>query len=71
MKKAYIVNYDLNNTKDYETLFAEIYTLGGKRVLKSCWLIMSSLSAKAIRTLLLNLFFTKQTNYGLNRKQCF
>lgn len=51
MKKAYIVKYDLNNTKDYETLFAEIYTLGGKRVLKSCWLIMSSLSAKAIRTL--------------------
>ncbi|TWI15501.1 MULTISPECIES: CRISPR-associated protein Cas2 [Sphingobacterium] len=55
MKKAYVINYDLNNTKDYDTLFAEIHTLGGKRVLKSCWLIMSSFSAKAIRYRLLSL----------------
>ena len=54
MRKAYIVNYDLNKTKDYESLFAEIRKLGGRRVLKSCWLVISSLSAKVLRDRLLS-----------------
>lgn len=35
--KIFVVNYDLRNARDYNSLYARLNTLGGKRVLESMW----------------------------------
>jgi hypothetical protein len=49
MANCYIINYDLNKTKDYESLFAAIKSYGTwAKILKSCWAVVSSKSAESI-----------------------
>lgn len=50
MKKCYIINYDLRKQKDYESLYAAIRSYGTYvRILKSCWAIVTTKSAKEVR----------------------
>ena len=54
MVNAYIVNYDLNRDKNYDALYEKFKTFSGaKRVLKSCWLVMSVKTAEQLRDELL------------------
>lgn len=48
MSNVYLINYDLNNAKNYDSLFEQLEKLGAKRVLKSCWILQSNLTAYAI-----------------------
>jgi len=50
MRKIYCINYDLNNPgQNYEKLIAEIKSCGDWcEIMKSSWLICTSLSASAI-----------------------
>lgn len=48
---CYIINYDLNNSKDYESLFKAIKSYGTyAKVLKSCWAIVTTKTAVEVRT---------------------
>lgn len=54
MKKCYIINYDLNKVKDYESLIEAIKSYGiYAKILKSCWAVKSSKSAEDIANQLL------------------
>lgn len=35
--KIFVVNYDLRNERDYNSLYNRLNNLGGKRVLESMW----------------------------------
>jgi len=35
--KIFVVNYDLRNARDYNSLYSRLNALGGKRVLESIW----------------------------------
>lgn len=35
--KIFVVNYDLRNERDYNSLYNRLNDLGGKRVLESMW----------------------------------
>lgn len=55
MAYCYIINYDLNKTKDYESLFAQIKSYGTwAKILKSCWAIVTTKSAEQVRDHLLS-----------------
>lgn len=48
---CYIINYDLNNSKDYESLFKAIKSYGTwAKVLKSCWAIVTTKTTAEVRT---------------------
>jgi len=50
MANCYIINYDLNKSKDYESLFEAIKSYGTwAKILKSCWAVVSDRSAEEIR----------------------
>lgn len=52
---CYIINYDLNNSKDYESLFKAIKSYGTwAKVLKSCWAIVTTKTAAEVKTHLLS-----------------
>jgi len=54
MKKCYIINYDLNKTKDYQSLYDAIKSYGTyARILKSCWAVVTTKSATEVRDHLL------------------
>lgn len=47
---CYIINYDLNNSKDYESLFEAIKSYGTwAKVLKSCWAIVTTKTTVQVR----------------------
>lgn len=51
---CYIINYDLNKSKDYESLFEAIKSYGTwAKILKSCWAIVTTKSAEQVRDHLL------------------
>lgn len=55
MANCYIINYDLNNSKDYESLFKAIKSYGTwAKILKSCWAVVTTKSAKQVRDHLLS-----------------
>lgn len=47
---CYIVNYDLRKVKDYDSLIIAIKAYGiYAKILKSCWAIITSSTAEAVR----------------------
>ena len=46
----YFLSYDLRNSRNYETLYAELSRLGGKRALASLWFLdHNNTTASALR----------------------
>lgn len=45
----YVLSYDLNKEKDYETLYDELKRLDGHRALNSFWLLNLENTAKEVR----------------------
>jgi hypothetical protein len=55
MNKCYIINYDLRNSRDYESLYKAIKSYGTyAKILKSCWAIVTTQSAVQVRDFLLS-----------------
>lgn len=54
--KIFIVNYDLRNDRNYNTLYERLQNLGGIRVLESMWTLRLQDTAKCtdLRNYLLN-----------------
>lgn len=54
MANCYIINYDLNKSKDYESLYEAIKSYGTwAKILKSCWAVVTTKSASEVRDHLL------------------
>lgn len=50
MTNCYIINYDLKNQRDYDSLYKAIKSYGAyAKILESCWAIVSSGSATEVR----------------------
>lgn len=55
MANCYIIYYDLNKTKDYESLYAAIKSYGTwAKILKSCWAVVTTKTATEVRDHLLS-----------------
>ncbi|MCZ7451358.1 CRISPR-associated endonuclease Cas2 [Agrobacterium rhizogenes] len=50
----YLVTYDLNKNKDYQTLYDELEKLNGHRTMLSVWLVPSSKNAMDFKKHLLS-----------------
>ncbi|SIT02803.1 hypothetical protein SAMN05421786_104140 [Chryseobacterium ureilyticum] len=47
---CYIINYDLNNSKDYDSVFKAIKSYDKwAKVLKSCWAVVTTKTAVEVR----------------------
>lgn len=52
---CYIINYDLRNQKDYDSLISAVKSYGTwAKILKSCWAIVTTKSAVEVRDHLLS-----------------
>lgn len=52
---CFIINYDLNNSKDYTSLISAIKSYGTwAKILKSCWAVVTTKSAEQVRDHLLS-----------------
>ncbi len=50
MANCYIINYDLRNKRDYESLYEAIKSYGtNNKILESCWAIVTTKSAEEVR----------------------
>jgi len=50
MNNCYIINYDLRNQRDYESLYKAIKSYGTyAKVLESCWAVVSSKTVSQVR----------------------
>ena len=53
MRKCYIVNYDLRNSRDYNSLYNAIKSYGTyAHILDSCWAIVTTQNAQEVRDFL-------------------